>query len=148
MNAPIATCHVNDPLNVAAQRMWDRDCGALPVVNDEGVLTGMITDRDICMAALTQGKPLDDMLVNSAMSHHVVSIHPEQALSDAELLMMHHQIRRVPVIDERGAPIGIISLNDIALECAQPDSKLQHGAQKLARTLAAICRPRVSGRAA
>jgi CBS domain-containing protein len=141
MSVPVVTCHVNDAVNIAAQRMSDRGCGAIAVVNDNGVLTGMITDRDICMAALTQGKTLDDMLVNSAMTHHVVAVHPDQSLSDAEQLMMGHQIRRVPVIDDGGAPIGMISLDDIALECAQPDSKLQHGAQKLVRTLAAICRP-------
>jgi CBS domain-containing protein len=148
MTVPVATCHVNDPMNVAAQRMWDRDCGALPVVTDDGVLTGMITDRDICMAALIHGKPLDELLVNNAMAHHVVAIRDDQSLSDAELLMMHHQIRRVPVVDHRGVPIGIITLTDIALECAQPDTKMQHGPQKLARTLAAIGRPRAPGKAA
>src|SRR5678816_480962 len=50
MAKPTVTCHVNDPLNIAAQRMWDADVGALAVVNDDGELTGIVTDRDICMA--------------------------------------------------------------------------------------------------
>ena len=51
MTQPIATCHVNDTLNVAAREMWDHDCGAIAITGDDGKLAGMITDRDICMAA-------------------------------------------------------------------------------------------------
>ena len=141
MTQPIATCHVNDPLNLAAQLMWDHDCGFLPVVNDEGTLTGVITDRDICMAAYTQGKPIDAILVNGAMAKHVVSVQLDQSIETAEQLMSHNQIRRVPVIDAAGKPVGVVSLNDIARESAQPDSKIKYGLQKVAHTLAAICRP-------
>ena len=141
MSQPPVTCHVNDPLNVAAQLMWDHDCGFLPVVNDEGVLTGVITDRDICMAAYTQARPLDAILVNGAMAKHVVSVQLDQSIETAEQLMSHNQIRRVPVIDAAGQPVGVLSLNDIARESAQPDSKIKYGLQKVAHTLAAICRP-------
>lgn len=144
MSQPAVTCHVNDPLILAAQRMWDHDCGMLPIVNDEGVLTGVLTDRDICMAAYTQGRTLEDILVNSAMAHHVFCLQPDATVSDAEQMMAEHQVRRIPVIDEAGHPVGVISLNDIAIESAQPDSKMRHALQKVAHTLAAICRPRAS----
>jgi CBS domain-containing protein len=139
MSQPAITCHVNDPLNVAAQRMWDHDCGAIAVVNDEGHLTGMITDRDICMAALMQSRPLDELLVNAAMSKRVVAVRPQQALREVEELMAKHQIRRIPVIDEEDCLVGMISLNDLARESAQPDTRITQGLAKVAHTLAAIC---------
>lgn len=61
------TCNVNDSLEVPAKLMWDHNCGAVIVLNEFGKLAGVITDRDICMAALVQSRPLDQILVNSAM---------------------------------------------------------------------------------
>jgi len=148
MTHPAITCHVNDPLNMAAHRMWDQDCGALPVVNDDGKVTGMITDRDICMAAYTQGRPLDAMLVNSAMATHVVSVSPDQTILDVEQLMATHQIRRIPVVDAEGKPLGIISIDDLAKEAARPESRIKQGMAKVTNTLAAICRPRNTKHAA
>ncbi len=142
MSCPVATCHVNDGLNIAAQLMWDYDCGAVPVVNDEGRLVGIITDRDVCMAAYTQGRSLDAILVNSAMGRHVVAAHKSATIGEIERLMAEHQIRRIPIIDDAGCPIGIISLNDLALESDAPDSRMKQGRQKVAHTLAAIGHPR------
>ena len=148
MTSPAITVHVNDALNVAAQRMWDHDCGALAVVNDEGKLTGMVTDRDICMAALIQGRSLDSLLVHVAMATHVVSVKPDEMVGDVERLMATKQIRRVPVVDAANLPIGMISLNDIAIESARPDTRTRQGVVKVADTLAAICRHRTAGQQA
>jgi CBS domain-containing protein len=132
---------VNDALHDAAQKMWDHDCGVLPVVNDEGKVTGMITDRDICMAALTQGRPLHELLVNLAMAKHVIAVRPEQTLVEVEQLMTRHQIRRLPVVDAENRPLGVISLNDLAIEAVQADTRMKHGVSKIAHTLAAVCQP-------
>ena len=121
MTRPIVTCHVNDPLNIAAQLMCDHDCGAVAVVNDDGKLVGMITDRDICMAANAQGRSLEAILVNGAMSKRVVAARPEQSLEELEQLMADHNLRRIPVMDREGRPIGIVSLSDLAREDDQPD---------------------------
>ena len=139
MAHPAITCHVNDSLDLAAQRMWDHDCGVLPVVNDEGKVTGMVTDRDICMAALTQGRPLHDLLVNVAMAKHVIAVGPEQPLGEAEQLMAQHQIRRLPVVDAANQPLGVISLNDLAIEAVQPDTRMKQSVSNVAHTLAAVC---------
>jgi CBS domain-containing protein len=124
--------------------MWDYDCGVLPVVNDEGKVTGMITDRDICMAALTQGRPLHELLVNLAMAKHVIAVAPEQTLGDVEQLMTRHQIRRLPVVDAANHPLGVISLNDLAIEAVQPDTRMKHGVSKVAHTLATVCQRHVA----
>jgi CBS domain-containing protein len=148
MTEPAITCHVNDALGTAAQRMWDRDIGAIIVVNDDGKLAGIVTDRDICMAAHTRGRLLDDLLVNSAMSTHLTVAGPDATIGELEELMSSHQIRRIPIIDEERRPLGMVSLNDLAIESVQPDTRQKNGAAKLAHTLAAICRPRVPSRRA
>lgn len=144
MTTPAITCHVNDTLNSVAKKMWDADVGVMPVVNDEGTLTGMVTDRDICMAAYTQGRSLDEVLVNSAMAMHVVSAPPDAFISDLEALMANHQLRRIPIVDGDGKPIGLLSLNDLAIESVQPDSRMKNGPVKVAHTLAAICQHRTA----
>ena len=148
MTHPAITCHVNDPLTVAARAMWDHDIGSIGVVNDDGVLTGMLTDRDICMAAYTQGRPLDEILANSAMAHKVVSARPDQRLGEIEHLMADHQLRRIPIVDADGRPLGMVSINDVAVASDGPASEIARGATRLTHTLASICRPRLPGQRA
>lgn len=140
MTYPVITCHVNDSLASVARQMWDHDCGALAVVKDEGVLTSMITDRDICMAAYTQGRPLDEILVHSAMARGVVSATADLGVDEIERMMAEHQIRRIPIVDGEFHPIGMVALADLATECVRPASHLKQG--RLAHTLASIERPR------
>lgn len=142
MSSPAITCHVDDPLSVAAARMWDADIGVLPVVDNDGKVTGMITDRDICMAAYTQGRALDESLVKSAMAKHLVSAGPDANVKDIEDLMAKHQVRRIPIVDDDGKPLGVVSMNDLAIESVQPDTAMKHGPSKVAHTLAAVCQPR------
>lgn len=146
MSYPALTCHVNDPLTVPANLMWDHDCGIVPVVNDEGKLTSVITDRDICMAAYTQGRALSDLLVNAAMSGHVITATADVSVEDVERLMAQHQVRRIPIVDADGKPIGIVSMADVAIAAAQPGTHLREG--RLVATLASIERPRHSSKEA
>lgn len=148
MSQPVATCRSNDPLHIAAQRMWDSDCGVVPVVNDEGCAVAMITDRDICMAAYTQGKPLAEIEVRSAMSHELYSCGPNDSLQEVEEMMRSHSIRRVPVLDEVGRPVGIVSMNDLARISMKQHPSASAGGNgvtpsSVARTLSTICAPRL-----
>jgi CBS domain-containing protein len=147
MSTPAVSCRQEDTLNTAAQLMWETDCGAIPVVGDDGQLVGIITDRDICMAAYTQGKCLPDILVSQVMSRVVYSCRAEDALDVAEHLMSDKQIRRLPVVDGDSRPIGILSLGDVARRAASQRKK--NGVEReVAQTLAAICEPRQSGQVA
>ena len=74
-----AVCTTSDHLTRAAQIMWERDCGAVPVIDDAGKLAGIVTDRDICMAAYTQGRALHEIPVANAMSKSVFTIGPDAA---------------------------------------------------------------------
>lgn len=143
MSKPAVTCRSTDSLHFAAQLMWEHDCGAIPVTNEEGKLVGIVTDRDICMATYTQGKAPQDMRVADAMAKQVFAGRFNDSLESIEALMSEKQIRRVPIVDGDKRPIGIVSMNDIARYTATANKKsgLEH---MIARTLAAICRPRTA----
>ncbi len=93
--------------------MWDHDCGCAPVVDAHGKLVGIITDRDICMAAYTQGVPLDAIPVERVMAPKVISCSRGDDLDTAHHLMRTYEIHRILVVDTRGRPIGILSLSDV-----------------------------------
>jgi CBS domain-containing protein len=144
MTREIRTCGTTDSLNKAAQLMWENDCGCVPVVDADGKAIAMVTDRDICMAAYTQGKPLAEMSISSAASRGIVAVTAQDSLETAEAAMQKHQIRRVPVVDGAGKPIGILSMNDIARHAQRVGHKRDGlGPDAIARTLAAICQPSV-----
>jgi CBS domain-containing protein len=141
MTQPVVTCRSTDTLNAAARLMWERDCGAVPVTDDDGLLVGIVTDRDACMAAYTRGEPLGSVPVSVAMAKRVFSCHPDDSLEQAERLMGEKKIRRMPIVDDGGHPIGMLSLNDIArfAASARKTGKVEHA---VVGTLAAICEPR------
>jgi CBS domain-containing protein len=114
MTREVVSCRPADSLNRAAQLMWDGDCGALPVIDHAGKLLGMLTDRDICMAAYTRGRPLTELSVSAAMSTSVFSCRPEDTLRSVMDAMATRQVRRIPVLDEGGLLVGIVSLADVA----------------------------------
>ncbi len=101
-----------DNLSTAAGRMWEKDCGALPVVQND-VVVGMITDRDICMATWSRGAPPDRIVVLDAMSTKLVSCGTGESVKQVEATMRSHQVRRLPVLDAEGRLLGILSLADI-----------------------------------
>lgn len=147
MTKDVKSCSVNDALNVAAQIMWDGDCGCVPVVNDKLEVVGMITDRDICMAAYTQNQALTRIPVAGVMSREVYGCGPEDAIDAAERVMRTRQVRRLPVLGFEGQLLGILSLNDLA--CAISTGKSNGPGLSTAAveaTLAAVCRPRATPR--
>ena len=140
MNQNVAACRPSSTLDEAARLMWDRDVGALPVVDDAGVVVGMITDRDICMAAFTQGQPLYGIAVATAMSREVFSCGADDTLIAAEEIMRTHQVRRLPIVDQGGHLVGVLSLNDLAMEAAHRRNGRgrQVSGEEIAVTLAAV----------
>jgi CBS domain-containing protein len=146
MQRDVKVCTQDDSLNTAARLMWDNDCGCVPVIASDGngAIVGMLSDRDICMAAYTQGKSLNDIPVTVAMAHSVLSCKPNDDLALAEAMMREARIHRIPVVDKNGAVVGIVSLTDIARSSLSlGDGRVALGTQaEIARTLAAIREPR------
>jgi CBS domain-containing protein len=120
MNRAVKTCGPHEPLNKAAQIMWDTPCGAVPVVDDQGRPVGFLTDRDICMAAYTQNRPLSELPAEGAMARKPVCCRADDDLDSAARLMREHRTRRVPVVDRNGILVGLLTLDDLACEAARP----------------------------
>lgn len=139
------TCSPSDTLARAAQLMWEHDVGALPVVTDDGRTVGVITDRDVCMAAYTQGKRLDEIGVSVAASCSLVSVHPEDGIDLARALMEAARIRRLPVVDGQGHAVGLLGLGDLARHWSASTDGIS--ADSIARTLAAVSQVRTAAEA-
>ena len=114
MSEPAGACSLGEPLQRAAQLMWDLDCGVVPIVDADGRLAGILTDRDICMAAYTKGLPLSAIRVDDVMNKQVVSCAPSDHLEHAIGLMEDHQVRRLAVVTAERRLVGIVSLSDVA----------------------------------
>jgi CBS domain-containing protein len=119
MNREVDVCHPHDTLNRAAQIMWDRACGAVPVINENSHPVGFLTDRDICMAAYTQGKTLSELSVEGAMSRRLVGCKTDDTLEFAGKLMRENRVRRLVVTNPDGTLAGILALDDIACEASR-----------------------------
>jgi CBS domain-containing protein len=140
----VRTVSADDSLNEAARIMWEHDCGCVPVVDQELHVVGMLTDRDICMAAYTQGVGLHEGRVSSAMSRRLFWCEPDDDLAAAEKIMREVQVRRLPVIDRDGHLVGILSLNDIARKAARDHSRRmprEVNESEVGAVLAAISEP-------
>jgi CBS domain-containing protein len=147
MSRDVHYCRPDDMLDYAASQMWEHDCGCLPVcAGDEGEprVIGVVTDRDVCMAALFQAKPLQELKVADAMSRDICVSKIDDRLEDVELLMREQRIRRVPVTDDGGTLVGIVSLADFARAARGRAASRKGGAvseRDVGHTLAAICEP-------
>jgi CBS domain-containing protein len=146
MSRELGCVSVDAHANDAACVMWECDCGIVPVVesNESKRLVGVITDRDVCMAAYTQGKTLGEIEVRSAMSTELLTCSSEDPVSGAEECMRSAQIRRLPVVDAATRLVGMISLADIAREAKRPRRAQRPDiqAREVADTLAGIIEPR------
>ena len=151
MITEVGSCPSRDNLETAAQVMWELDCGCVPIVDPDSKVVGMLTDRDICMAAYTQGRALGKIPVSNVMSKEVYSCSPEDDLKTAENIMESKQVRRLPVIDDEGGLVGLLSFNDIVRRAAQEEGKerVLKGlkSSEVAHTLAGICQPHRAPRA-
>ena len=109
------TVDSSTPVVEAARLMKQEDVGPVPVV-DDGKLAGIVTDRDIVLRVVAEGKDPQATPVEEAMSRDLVTVDPHQPLDEALRLMAQHQVRRLPVCEEDGRLVGIVAQADIALE--------------------------------
>jgi len=149
MHKGVRVCRPDEAMTEAARIMWEADCGCVPVVSGagDGRLVGIVTDRDLCMAAYTRGKPLAELCVRDAMSRDVRSCAPGDTLAAAAGAMRAAQVRRLPVVDAAGQLLGIVSLSDVAREFTRLRARGKKGisAVELGELLAGICEPRQLG---
>ncbi len=140
MSSTIGVCHPHSSLADAAQIMWKRDCGFVPVVGmATNTIQGVITDRDIAMSAAIHGQSLHQVQVHSAMSHTVQTIKETDSLTAAHKAMREYQIYRLPVVDKDDHVVGVLSLNDLARTAAS--AKSTASSRDVAVTLGTISQP-------
>jgi CBS domain-containing protein len=135
MTTEVRTCTPETNLCVAAALMLDGDCGILPVVSN-GVLAGVVTDRDLFIALGTQNRRPGELQVGQVMRPTVHSCSPDDDVLDALAKMKQHRVRRLPVQGFGGVVAGIVSLNDIVLASGARKG-IREG--EVADTFRAIC---------
>jgi CBS domain-containing protein len=98
----------------AARLMRDEDTGIVPITEGGDRLAGVITDRDIAIGVVADGKDPTSTKVNQIASKNLVTVDPQQDLDEALRLMAEHQVRRLPVVEEDGRLVGILAQADVA----------------------------------
>ena len=152
MSRQIRTCRSEDSLNVAAQIMWEEDCGCVPVVQEDdrasSRLVGIVTDRDICMAAYVQGKPLGSIPVTSVMQRDLATCVETDPVGVALSVLRTRQLHRLPVVQGDCELVGVLSLADIARETRREATQVEHPAisvRAIGDTVAVISEARNGG---
>jgi len=107
------TIDQDKPVSDAAKMMRDEDVGLAPIV-DGDKLVGTVTDRDIAIRIVAEGKDPQTTKVMEIASRELITIDPQQDLDEAMKLMARHQVRRLPVVEEDGKLIGVVAQADIA----------------------------------
>jgi CBS domain-containing protein len=109
-----ACCSPNTPLDEVAKLMARNNCGEIPIVDSADHVVGVVTDRDIVCRVVAEGKNPMAYTADTCMSEPVVTVRADTPLDQVVSTMEEHQIRRVPVVDERDACVGIISQADVS----------------------------------
>lgn len=142
MSRDVVSCPTTSSLVDPARAMWDKDVGFVPIVDAAtGAIAGVMTDRDICMAALTQGRPLHEIPVRDVMQTNFYACSDQDNIARVHAIMRDHKLRRVPVLDGAQHVVGVVSFNDFARHADRAASKGLRDA--FIKTAGSICEPRV-----
>lgn len=131
---------LTESLADAAKEMWENDCGVLPIIKDGKKVVGVITDRDICMAAAIRDRSPSHISVQEVMNAKLFSATPEDEVAHALKIMREHKVRRMPVLNAEGELEGILSMNDVVLRAkARNGKKPEIDYADVVKTYQAIC---------
>lgn len=124
MCSDVTSCGPDTSLDQVARLMWDNDCGAVPVVNKKNMPIGIVTDRDIAMAALHKHAPLWEMTVDQIIQgQHLCCCHQEDNVEGCLTKMEQNGVRRILVTNADGTLSGIVSMGDIVAATTARKSK-------------------------
>lgn len=121
MTTDVMTCRVSDKLVDCSTMMKELNVGVMPVVADGENLVGIITDRDITIRAVALGADPNKAQVGEFMTPTPITVDPDTNVEDAADIMADAQIRRLPVVDDSGNLVGIISLGDLAVDVGEAE---------------------------
>jgi CBS domain-containing protein len=115
MTHPPCTCSLNTTACDAGALMQEHRCGVLPVLSLRGVLVGMVTDRDLCLATAARRRSATHVAVHEAMTTKLVTCRPDDDVKDALQMMGASGVRRLPVVDQDGHLEGLLSIDDVVV---------------------------------
>jgi CBS domain-containing protein len=113
MTSKVCSIDADQPVAYAAKMMRDEDVGLAPIVEGDR-LVGTLTDRDIAVRVVAEGRDPETTYVRDVASSDLVTVDPQQDLDEALRLMAEHQVRRIPVVEEDGRLVGIVAQADVA----------------------------------
>lgn len=138
-----ATCTPDQTVEEVSLMMWNGDFGAVPVIDDQQRITGMITDRDIAMACALQHRGESDIRVGDVIGQQeMTTCQPEDDVERVLEKMEEHKVRRLPVVDDAGHVEGIVSLADI-IACSGRGKRSSCPAGRLVSALRSIATPHI-----
>jgi CBS domain-containing protein len=140
MTEKVQSCLPNDKVSAIARMMRAQNCGFIPVVTNNNVPVGVITDRDVCMAVATKLQNAADIEVRELMSRQIFACFAEDDVNVALRRMKETKVRRLPVLNHDGKLIGILSLDDIVLSTTG-DGKGDLPVEDVFGTYKSICAP-------
>ena len=132
MTADVETCSPEDDLAKVVEIMWRRDCGVVPITDDEEKVAGIITDRDIAIASASKNRVLSKIKVADLIGEKIIVCNADDKSEDALKKMRKYKIKRLPVLDETEKLVGILSISDVLLK----DKKSKKTALKVLQNLA------------
>jgi len=147
MTTDVCTVRPENGLDEAAYLMLKNDVGCVPVVDDDQRPIGMITDRDVAMASYVKGAAPHRLVVGETMTGRVFTCRDTDAVAVPHELMREHQVRRIPVTDEAGCLVGLLSLSDLSQVAVAVEKGKTKVRSDLADTMGALTRPRDEERA-
>jgi CBS domain-containing protein len=138
MTSDVKCCCLDTNLAAAAKIMWEDDCGAVPVTDNQGKVVGVITDRDICIAAATRSRAQWEIRVQDVISKTLHACTPGEEVRAALATMKLQKVRRLPVLGNDGRPVGIVSINDIVLHASTSGKGTEIRAEDVLEALKSI----------
>src|SRR5262249_55951364 len=133
MTRNVTTCNKETRLQELARLMRDEDIGAIPVLDENGILKGIVTDRDLITEGLTSNKADAEIKAEDCMTTDLYTANQNDRLVDVLREMGDHQVRRLPVVDNRERLVGIIAMADVATQTSKD--------RELEKTLKEISKP-------
>jgi CBS domain-containing protein len=125
VSSPVKTVRADASIAAAAQKMREEHIGSLVVVDEEGRFVGMVTDRDIVLRLVAENGDAESTVVDRVATHDVAALPVTASIDEAMDLMRRRIVRRVPVVDDGGHPVGILSLEDLAASEYVTDAELR-----------------------
>jgi CBS domain-containing protein len=143
-------CVATDSAQRAAAIMRDGDIGIVPVIDNEQhrALVGVVTDRDLCVSVVAEGRDPGAVPVEACMTTQVVSCTPGDAVAKATELMKENQIRRIPVVDEQGVLQGIVAMADLVERADVKTTETHDTLRRVSRPTGEASKPRARSRKA